>query len=85
MAVDTRYKRFAMMNLNLPFLGFNQPLADGIISSRDRQRFLWGYPGIVWAGAAVVVKAIVSPIIMTGRILLPPLARVRGASKGIIR
>ena len=87
MAVDTRDKRFAMMNLGLPFLGFDHPLADNTIDQGDRQQFLWGYPGIAWLAPvlAAVVKAIVSPITMTGRVLLPPLARVRGASKGIIR
>ena len=86
MAIATRDQRFAMIKLNLPFLGFNQMLPDGFIDQEDRQQFLWGYLNL-WASAAVldVVKAILSPITMTGRVLLPPLARVRGASKGIIR
>lgn len=89
MAIDTRNKRFSMMSLSMPFLGRDLPVADGTITQEDRQQFLWGYAGIVWAGGVVVAtaaaKAIVSPITMTGGLVIKAPGLRRGAARGIIR
>lgn len=46
MAVDTRDKRFSMINLCLPF-GRNLPAPDGTIDAEDRPFFLLLYVGIL--------------------------------------
>jgi hypothetical protein len=54
MAIDTHNEKLALISLLQPW---NTPIpisADGI-DQADRQHFLWGYPGILWAAAPTAV------------------------------
>ncbi len=52
MPVATRNGRMALMSLCQPWQPA-LPVPDGTISQGDRQHFMWGYPDILWAAAAV--------------------------------
>lgn len=68
MAVDTRAKRFSMIDMeNVWESGI--PAPDGTIGQGDRQHFLWSYSGILWAVSAVIVLPITGTLtesIITG-------------------
>ncbi len=47
MAVDTRAKRFSIMDSSIG--ASSMPLADGSFAQGDRQHLIWGYSGILWS------------------------------------
>ena len=53
MAVDTRQKRFGLMNVSMPWRGTSHPLTSGI-DADERAVMIFQYGGIAWSAAAVI-------------------------------
>lgn len=52
MAITTINEKLAVMSFGNTLLS-NVPLSPGVIDQADQQQLLWGYPGVLWAAAAV--------------------------------
>ncbi len=63
MAVDTRQKRFSMMNFGVGQHFMTLPEADGAIDADDRAHFLTLYSGITLAapGGGRIMSSLVGP------------------------
>ena len=58
MAIDTNDEKLALIYLGQVFHP-NLPMAhDGSFSQGEKQQFLWGYPGVLWAAGAAMANAI---------------------------
>ena len=53
MAIDTTNKKLALMEWE-SFWEPGLPISPGTIGQDDKQQFVWGYPGILWASVAEV-------------------------------
>ncbi len=62
MAVDTRQKRFGLMQLALPWRGISHPLTSGI-DADERSVMLFQYGGIAWDAPSVDVGGPVGPLL----------------------
>ncbi len=57
MAVDTRSKRFSLMELDHPW-SMNIPEPSGDFDQGDKQQLLHGYSGILWQEAVIIIGPI---------------------------
>ena len=53
MAVDTRQKRFGLINVSMPWRGTSHPLTSGI-DADERAVMIFQYGGISWSAAATI-------------------------------
>ena len=61
MAVDTREKRFSVMNMGLP-IPFNLFEVDGTVNADDKAHLLYLYAGVALAAPIVLVAAKINGI-----------------------
>ena len=59
MAVDTRQKRFGLINVSMPWRGTSHPLTSGI-DADERAVMIFQYGGIAWTSITVADSRTVS-------------------------
>ena len=59
MAVDTRQKRFGLMNVSMPWRGTSHPLTSGI-DADERAVMIFQYGGIAWSSITITDSRTVS-------------------------
>jgi len=57
MAIDTTNKKLALLELE-DYWEPALPVSPGALGQDDLQQLLWGYPGILWAGATPVTPSL---------------------------
>ncbi len=83
MAIDTRQKRFGMMNVSMPWRGTSHPLTSGI-DADERAVMIFMYGGIAWTSVTVAdgrtVSGFVAPAITDGDKFRVRAVRTEGGS-----
>ena len=59
MAVDTRQKRFGLINVSMPWRGTSHPLTSGI-DADERAVMIFQYGGIAWSSITITDSRTVS-------------------------
>lgn len=73
MAIDTKAKRFSMMNMGHPGATIILPAPDGTIDAGDRAHLLGLYSGITLAGIVSRICNYFSPILVSHNLTSPVL------------
>lgn len=59
MAIDTVNEKLALIVFGRTTDPANIPTAPGSIGQDDKQQFLWGYPGLLWAAVTAAVEDVI--------------------------